>query len=185
MTSNMRDFLKDKSRTAKTVLFKDFPGNLKDRLKTAWEALGIDGDIESNKNNSTYTFKVEKHAPTEYVRNSGFSIHNNTQGHPGAIMTMLYYYDIKGITSELRFYPPSEGIMNQVRRKGVYSSIKNIGKDPNYNGRIQIEDKNVIAFKSNIRHKPVSVLKPVSVRSNGNVQFQRNVLAIFVIKPSK
>ena len=163
-TKKVRNFIEKMGRSAKIVSWEDIPNNLQRRLTTAWCELGFTDEL-TNK-----IFAVEKHTPSSYEEKSGFNIHNNTQGHSGAVMTMLYYFNIKGIASNLRFY-------EQTKRKGFFSKALNY-PFPVYNeiGKINIEEKNVIAFKSNTKHQPHST------RLKGNSQFQRDVLAIFVKK---
>ena len=112
-------------------------------------------------------FYVEVDTPATIYNNAGLAIHANSWAYEDVKMTLLYYYDFKGITSELEFFKNNP-------RKAIFGRIMNFF-NPLYNktNSIKLNEYNVVSLNGNILHRPKTAIK-------NSEKARRNVLSIYV-----
>lgn len=161
-TENVEAFIKGINKP-KMYQWKMLPNTIQSKLYHAWKEMKFEkthGNIEAK------TFHIEHHTPKKISNSGNFSIHTNNAAYPNVKMTMLYYYGIQGIYSELIFY-------KKLSRKKFVEKIMN-SMYPKYDkiGSLNIFQHNVISFNSKTLHQPHTKVL--------NSSPKRNVLAIFV-----
>lgn len=159
-TENVKTFINGLNGVYNRKKWKDFPPNIQDKLEKSWDKLGFNSDLKGK------VFHVEHITPRKITRNGGLNIHTNNLAIPGVEMSFLYYYDINGINSELKFYKkiPSR-----------YTILKKIGLGATYEqtNSKKINNNGIIAFDSKLSHQPHTQII-------NKKKAQRKVLAIYV-----
>lgn len=163
-TNNIKEFTKKAKRAEKDIKWDSIPKNIQKRIAEAWELMGLKDKygLVDNK-----VFFVELHTPTTINNNGGLAIHANSWAYEDVKMTLLYYYELNGITSELEFFKNKP-------RKAMFGKIMNFF-NPLYNkiNSIKLNEHNVVSLNENILHRPKTTI-------TNSEKARRNVLSIYV-----
>lgn len=163
-TNNIKDFTKKAKRAKGDIKWESIPKNIQKRIEEAWELMGLKDKFGLVDNK---VFYVEVHTPTTIYNNAGLAIHANSWAYEDVKMTLLYYYDINGITSELEFF-------KRKPRKAILGKIMNFF-NPLYNkfNSIKLNEHNVVFLNEKILHRPKTSI-------TNSEKSRRNVLSIYV-----
>jgi hypothetical protein len=149
-----------KQRTNK-IEWNQIPATFKNELKKAAETVGL-------KNVNSQTYFLEFHEKKKLNSTAGFNIHKNNMGFNGHLMTLLYYFDIEQINTELRFF-------SIIKPKTTFDKLKSFFGILKFDmfAKKEIKQGDIIAFGDKY-HQPY-------VKITGDKP-KRYVLSIFVTK---